>query len=469
MSYVGLVGLGVMGENLALNIASRGFQVSVYNRTREKTERFVQRLPRGSAIVPTYSLEEFVSSLERPRRVILMVKAGRPVDDILDGLAPLLGDGDVVFDCGNSFFRDTERRQEWLARRGITFMGVGVSGGEEGALKGPSVMVGGAPSGFEESRAMWEAIAARVDNEPCAGYMGLRGAGHFVKMTHNGIEYALLQLIAESYDIMTRGLGMSVEDAAQVFREWRDSELGSYLLEITVDALSVVDEETGKPLVELVMDRAEQKGTGKWTSQTAMDVGVPVPNIDAAVSARIMSSLKEQRVNAARLYGGVRTRIEGDRRELLELLRPAYSLAAITSYAQGLALISEASREYGYGTKMLDVVKVWRGGCIIRAKLLHTIIGAYEREPGLVNILFDDEIAGLARELEPSLRELLRRVKTAHIPTPVMDAALNYITSLRRERLPAHVIQALRDRFGAHEYERVDKPGRFHSSWRPGS
>jgi len=467
-SYVGLIGLGVMGENLAINIASHGYSISVYNRTTERTRDFEKRIPQSLNIKATYSVGDFIKSLERPRRVILMVKAGKPVDEVLTLLRPYLDAGDVVFDCGNSFFRDTERRQEELQGLGVIFMGIGVSGGEEGALKGPSIMVGGEESGYEQSRELWESIAAKADGEPCAGYMGRAGAGHFVKMTHNGIEYALLQLIAESYDIMTWGLGLSTAEARDVFAEWLDGELRSYLLEITVDALSYLDEETGKPLVELVLDKAEQKGTGKWTSQTALDLGIPTPSIDAAVVARIISSHKQLREKLSRKT--VKPRLNElsyvEKEDLIENLKKAFHLSSILSYAQGLHLIKQASNEYSYGTDLINVVKVWRNGCIIRSNLLERIVKALGDDPSMENILLHREFIEIIAYEEQGLRSLLSVVKRLDTPTPVFDASLNYLIALRRGRLPASLIQALRDRFGSHGYERIDKPGRFHSSWR---
>ncbi|MCS6785164.1 MAG: NADP-dependent phosphogluconate dehydrogenase, partial [Candidatus Caldarchaeum sp.] len=365
---LGLVGLGVMGENLARNIASKGYSLTVYNRTREKTDKLVSSVKNILDIRPSYSLVELVEKLEKPRQIVLMVEAGKAVETVFDELLPLLSPGDVVFDCGNSFFRDTERRQQTASGRGVLFMGVGVSGGEEGALKGPSIMVGGPRQGYDVSENLWKAIAAKADGESCAGYMGSAGSGHFVKMVHNGIEYALLQLIAETYDILHRGLGLATEEVGDVFREWSRGMLSSYLLEIAADALRYRDEETGKPLVELVLDKAEQKGTGRWTVQTAAELGVPTPSIDAAVSARNISALKETRVLAARKHNITLKKLldEG----LAEMLHDAYLCSAVVSYVQGLHLIDRGSKTYGYGTVLDEVLKVWRNGCIIRAALL---------------------------------------------------------------------------------------------------
>ncbi len=465
MSAVGLVGLGVMGENLAKNIASKGYNLTVYNRTAERTRSFTESVKGVFDIKPAYSLEEFVRSLERPRKIILMVQAGRAVDSVLTQLAPVLDKGDMVFDCGNSYFRDTERRQLQFEPLGVRLAGVGVSGGEEGALKGPSIMFGGDHKAYVETRSLWEDIAAKYSGEPCTGYMGKGGAGHLVKMVHNAIEYAVLQLIAETYDILHTGLGRTAEEIAGMFREWLRGENSSYLLEIAVDALSVVDEETQQPLVELVLDKAEQKGTGRWAVQTAAELGVPTPSIDAAVSARNLSSLKDKRVKISRLYGGRTPQTSFD--DVQDKLGQAYWCTAAVSYLQGLDLIQTASNTYGYGVNLDEVVRIWRAGCIIRSAFLSTIRQAIE-ETGPGGVLMESRmLRDLFVNRESGWAEVLRFSKEAAIPTPVMDASYNYYLSLKRERLPASIIQALRDRFGSHTYERVDRPGRFHSDWRP--
>ncbi|MDW8063847.1 MAG: NADP-dependent phosphogluconate dehydrogenase [Candidatus Caldarchaeum sp.] len=464
MNDVGLVGLGVMGENLAKNIASNGFRVTVYNRTREKTDRLVSSVKNLLPISPSYSLSELVESLERPRRIVLMVEAGKAVDSVLNDLLPILSAGDVVFDCGNSFFRDTERRQAVASDKKVLFVGVGVSGGEEGALKGPSIMVGGPREGYDLSEALWKSIAARADGEPCAGYMGAGGAGHFVKMVHNGIEYALLQLIAETYDILHRGLGMPTDEVGNVFREWSGGLLSSYLLEIAADALGYRDDETGRPLVELVLDKAEQKGTGRWTVQTAAELGVPTPSIDAAVSARNISALKETRVEAARKHRAAVKRVDGD--GLVEMLHDAYLCSAVVSYVQGLILIDRGSKAYGYGTVLDEVLKVWRNGCIIRAGLLKDLRRAVAENADAEKLLLTEAVSELLKGRVDNWRKLLTSVRQTNIPTPVFDASFNYYLSMVSERLPANIIQALRDRFGSHTYQRVDKPGVFHSKWR---
>ncbi len=463
---VGLIGLGVMGENLARNIASKGYSVTVYNRTREKTEKLVESVKHILDIRPSFSLAELVSKLEKPRVIILMVEAGKAVDSVLEELVPLLSPGDVVCDCGNSFFRDTERRQKAVADRGVLLMGVGVSGGEEGALKGPSIMVGGPVEGYRATEKLWKAIAAKADGEPCAGYMGSGGAGHFVKMVHNGIEYALLQLIAETYDIMSRGLGKSAAEIGETFSKWSKGLLSSYLLEIASDALMVRDEETGLPLVELVLDKAGQKGTGRWTVQTAAELGVPTPSIDAAVAARNISALKELRQLAAKKTGPLASRITSI--NMVEMLHDSYLCSAIVSYIQGFALISHGSKTYGYGTVLEDVAKVWRNGCIIRAALLKNFRDAFKEEGAEdESLLFTDTIHQLIHDRVEQWKQTLAHTHIAGIPTPVYDASLNYYLSLTSEKLPANIIQALRDRFGSHTYQRIDKPGAYHSSWKP--
>ncbi|MEM4574109.1 MAG: NADP-dependent phosphogluconate dehydrogenase [Candidatus Caldarchaeum sp.] len=461
---IALIGLGVMGENLARNIAGKGFSVVVYNRTREKTNRLVSSVKNDLDIRPSYNLSELVQNLEKPRRIILMVEAGKAVDRVLGELLPLLETGDVVFDCGNSFFKDTERRQRVFEEKGLILMGVGVSGGEEGALKGPSIMVGGPRRGYEVSESLWKAVAAKADGEPCAGYMGAGGAGHFVKMVHNGIEYALLQQIAETYDILHRGLGKSTPEIGEIFREWSKGILSSFLLEIAADALQTRDDETGKPLVELVLDKAEQKGTGRWTVQTAAELGVPTPSIDAAVSARNISALKHLRQQASRKYS-TSTKQIGE--NVVNLLHDAYLCSAIVNYVQGLHLIDQGSNSYGYGTVLDDVLKVWRNGCIIRAAILRDLRKALAEVGAAEKLLLSDALAELLIDRIMSWRQLLTMTREAGIPTPVFDASYNYYLSITSDQLPANVIQALRDRFGSHTYQRVDKPGTFHSTWKP--
>jgi len=451
-----------MGQNLARNLQNHGYTVAVYNRTGEKTRVFVERNPEFLA---EYSLETFVSQLNRPRRIFLMVTAGTPVDATLTSLTGLLSSGDVVIDAGNSFFKDTERRCTDTGRQGIYFLGVGVSGGEEGALKGPCIMVGGPREGYELVRETLGRIAAKVD-EPCCEYLGPRGAGHYVKMIHNGIEYAIIQIIAEAYDLLTRGAGLNRKQARNVFKEWNEGELSSFLMEITVEVLAKIDPTTKRPLVSLILDRAQQKGTGKWTSQNAMDLGIPTPTIDAAVSARNLSGLKEERMKAAEIFKPLRKphqiSVPGNFTERLEgAVRASISM----SYAQGFHLMRKASDEYEYMIPLADVARIWRGGCIIRARMLDPIRHAFEINGQLANLMMDQAFASMLAGLENRWRESVKTAKNAGLPIPAIGASLDYYDGYRNERLPANLIQILRDRFGAHGYERLDKPGQFHSNW----
>jgi 6-phosphogluconate dehydrogenase len=451
-----------MGQNLARNLQNHGYSVVVYNRTGEKTREFVEKHPEFLA---EYSLEKFVSQLNQPHRIFLMVTAGTPVDATLTSLTGLLSSGDVVIDGGNSFFKDTERRCTDMGRQGIYFLGVGVSGGEEGALKGPCVMVGGPREGYELVREMLGRVAAQVDG-PCCEYLGPRGAGHYVKMVHNGIEYAIIQIIAEAYDLLTRGAGLNLKQTRKVFKEWNEGELGSFLMEIAVEVLGKMDPTTKRPLVSLILDRAQQKGTGKWTSQNAMDLGIPTPTIDAAVSARNLSGLKEERMKAAEIFKPLRKprqiSVPGNFTERLEgAVRASISM----SYAQGFHLMRKASNEYEYMIPLTDVARIWRGGCIIRARMLDPIQHAFEINGQLPNLMMDQGFAKLLADLENRWRESVRTAKDAGLPVPAIGASLDYYDGYRNERLPANLIQILRDRFGAHGYERLDKPGQFHSHW----
>ncbi len=458
---LGLIGLGVMGQNLALNFRSHGYSVVVYNRTAEKTREFVARHREVSA---GYSLSEFVKALDRPRKIFLMVTAGSAVDATITDLSSLLSEGDIVMDGGNSFFQDTERRHNELAKLGVRFLGVGVSGGEEGALHGPSLMVGGAPEAYEHVKPMLTQVAAQAEG-PCCQLVGSRGAGHYVKMVHNAIEYAILQTIAEAYDVLSRGVGLSVSQVRDVFDDWNHGNLGSFLMEIAVQVLGKVDPETGRALVSLVLDRARQKGTGKWASQNAMDLGVPVPTIDAAVSSRNLSSLKDERVPAARVLARVGSGRQLPRKDVVESLRAAAYASIVVSYAQGFHLLRAASREYGYGIPLAEVARIWKGGCIIRSKLLEPIKQAFMDNEHLQNLMVAPGFAEMLLNLEEQWRELVKVAKGAAIPIPAINASLDYFDAYRSEMLPANLIQALRDRFGAHGFERVDKPGHFHADW----
>lgn len=461
----GLVGLAVMGQNLALNIESRGYSIAVYNRTAERTAEFAAAEIGGRKMLPTYSPQEFVAALERPRKIMLMVKAGKPVDETIQHLQPLLDQGDLLIDGGNSFFMDTERRSREMETAGLLYIGTGVSGGEEGALKGPSIMPGGQPEAYAMIEDMLKAIAARVDGDPCVSYIGPRGAGHYVKMVHNGIEYGDMQLISEAYDILHRGLGFSAAELHATFAEWNQAELSSYLIEITADIFRKIDPETRKPLVELILDEAEQKGTGKWTSQNALDLGVPTPTINAAVEGRLLSAFKQERVAASRILSGPVPAFTGDRRALAEDVRQALYASKICSYAQGMALLRAASREYGYSLRLDELARIWRGGCIIRAKLLGRIRDAFLRNPELPNLLIDAEFKEAVESRQQAWRRVVKTAVDMGIPCAAMGTSLAYFDAYRSERLPANLLQAQRDYFGAHTYKRLDKPGTFHTEW----
>ncbi len=461
----GLIGLAIMGQNLALNIESRGYSVAVYNRTAERTREFAETRAAGKHIVPTYTLEEFVQALERPRRILLMVKAGKPVDEIIQQITPLLDKGDLLIDGGNSFFMDTERRSAQLEAAGLLYIGTGVSGGEEGALKGPSIMPGGQPEAYALVEEMFRAIAAKVDGDPCVSYIGPRGAGHYVKMVHNGIEYGDMQLISEAYDILHRGLGLSAAELHDIFAEWNKGELSSYLIEITANIFSKIDPDTGKPLVEVILDEAEQKGTGKWTSQNALDVGVPIPTINSAVEGRLLSAYKAERVAASKVLRGPTHAFRGDRAAFIQDVRRALYASKICSYAQGMALLRAASREYGYNLRLAELARIWRGGCIIRAKLLGRIREAFLRDPDLPNLLLDAEFKEAVESRQDSWRRVVQTAVEMGIPCAAMSVSLAYFDAYRSERLPANLLQAQRDYFGAHTYKRIDKPGTFHTEW----
>jgi 6-phosphogluconate dehydrogenase len=463
----GIIGLGVMGENLALNVASRGFSLVVYNRTAERTRRFMAGAAAGTSIRAAYSLEEFVAALARPRRLLLMVSAGPAVDALRQQLRPLLEPGDIVIDGGNSFFRDTERRsQEWEGT-GLHFYGLGISGGEAGARHGPSLMPGGPPEAYARLEPILTRLAAQVEDGPCCAYLGPRGAGHFVKMVHNGIEYGDMQLIAEAYDLLRHGLNLPAEEVREVFAAWNQGELQSYLIEITRDIVAFPDPETGQPLVERILDQAEQKGTGKWTTQTALDLGVPTPTLNAAVDARLMSACKAERVAAARLLRGPAARFTGDRAEFIAALRAALYASKICAYAQGMALLRAASAEFQYGLPLGEIARIWKGGCVIRAAFLGRIQKAFARDPDLPNLLLDEDFREEVAARQEPWRTVVQTGLELGLPLPAMSASLAYFDAYRRERLPANLIQAQRDYFGAHTYRRIDREGTFHTSWAP--
>ena len=462
----GLIGLAVMGENLVLNIESKGFSVAVYNRTAERTREFVTGRAAGKRIVGTYSIPEFTAALERPRRIMLMVKAGSPVDEVIAQLRPYLQPGDMVIDGGNSYFGDTERRAKDMEAAGYLYIGTGVSGGEEGALHGPSIMPGGKPEAYALVEPVFKAIAARApDGDPCVAYIGPRGAGHYVKMVHNGIEYGDMQLIAEAYDILNRAAGLSAAELHDTFAEWNKGELSSYLIGITADIFAKMDPDTGKPLVDFVLDEAQQKGTGKWTSQNALDLGAPTPTINAAVESRIISAYKKERVAASKVLSGPTTVFAGDRQRLKEAVRAALYASKICSYAQGMALLKAASEEYGYGLKLGDLARIWRAGCIIRAQFLDKIRVAYDRNPALSNLLLDPDFQQAVESRQEAWRYVVQTAVGLGIPCLAMGASLAYFDAYRSARLPANLTQAQRDYFGAHTYRRVDKEGTFHTEW----
>jgi 6-phosphogluconate dehydrogenase len=467
MAYdIGVVGLGVMGANLGLNIADHGFGVAGFDLAPAKAAAFTAQATPGTNVGTATSAAGLVQMLERPRRVILMVPAGAPVDAAIADLAPHLQAGDILIDAGNSHFADTERRSRDLQSRGFHFVGMGVSGGEEGARHGPSIMPGGTREAWETLRPILRAIAARAaDGEPCVEYMGAGAAGHYVKMVHNGIEYGDMQLIAEIYDVLHRGAGLSAAELAAVFAEWNAGELRSYLVEITADILTRVDPETGAPIVDQILDEAAQKGTGKWASQNAFDLGAPIPTINAAVVGRILSSLKAERVAAAAVLSGPSPSYTGPRKELVAAARQALYAAKITSYAQGFALMRLASLEYHFELQPVDVAKIWRAGCIIRADLLGDIMAAFRRAPALANLLLDERFREAVLSRQAAWRIVVQTGVQLGIPVLALGASLGYFDAYRTARLPANLIQAQRDYFGAHTYRRVDRPGVFHTQW----
>ncbi|WP_175829206.1 NADP-dependent phosphogluconate dehydrogenase [Burkholderia cepacia] len=464
---IGVIGLAVMGRNLALNIESRGYAVSVYNRSREKTDELIAEFP-GRNLVPTYTLEEFVASLETPRRILMMVKAGEATDATIASLKPLLEKGDVLIDGGNTHFTDTIRRNQELAQSGLHFIGTGVSGGEEGALRGPSIMPGGQRDAYDLVEPILKQIAAKApsDGEPCVAYMGPDGAGHYVKMVHNGIEYGDMQLIAESYSVLKDVAGLTNDELGAVYTEWNQGELDSYLIEITSKIFGKKDEETGKHLVDVILDRAAQKGTGKWTSQNALDLGVPLPLITESVFARVLSSLKTERVAASKILSGpAAAPFDGERAAFVEAVRRALYLSKVISYAQGFAQLRTASEEYGWNLDLGTIAKIFRAGCIIRARFLQKITDAYAKDPALANLLLDPYFKDIAASYQASLRDVVVAAVKAGVPVPAFASAVAYFDSYRSERLPANLVQAQRDFFGAHTFERTDKPGSFHANW----
>jgi len=461
---IGLIGLGTMGRNLALNIADHGFAVAVYNRTADKTREFLAEAA-GKTIAAAYDLGELSRRLQKPRAVLLLVPAGPPVDAIITELRPYLEPGDLIIDAGNSHFRDTDRRGQALAAAGLLYLGLGVSGGEAGARFGPSLMPGGPPEAYKRVEPILQAVAAKVQGEPCVAYLGTGSAGHYVKMVHNGIEYGLMQLIAETYDLLKNGLGLDHEALQRLYADWNQQELAAYLLEITAQIMKVRDESTGGWLLDVIVDTAGTKGTGIWTSQEALDLQVPIPSIDAAVSQRALSALREERRAASLFLEIPSARLRVRPQEFLARLRNALLAGLLITFAQGLALLRQASRRYGYQVDLAQVTRIWRGGCIIRAAVLEHIRDAYSRDPALANLLLAPNLQPTLLASQADLRQVVAEAVLSGIPVPGLAASLSYFDAYRRERLPANLIQAQRDYFGAHTYERVDAPGRFHTDW----
>ncbi len=465
---IGLIGLAVMGENLALNMESRGFTVAVFNRTVSKVDDFMSRRGKGKRFIGAHALSEFIAALKKPRRVMLMVKAGKPVDEFIAQLVPLLEPGDIIIDGGNSHFPDTIRRTKDLEAKGLLFIGTGVSGGEEGALKGPSMMPGGSAAAWPHVKEIFQKICAKVeDGSPCCEWVGGDGAGHFVKMVHNGIEYGDMQLICEAYQVLGQALGLAPREMHPIFKKWNRGELDSYLIQITADILAKTDPETGKPMVDVILDTAGQKGTGKWTSMAALDLGVPAPTIAEAVFARCLSAIKEERVAAAKILPGPRAKFRGNRAAFTEAIRRALFAAKICSYAQGFALMAAAAKEFHWNLHFGDIALMWRGGCIIRARFLGKIKAAYVRRPDLPNLMLDRYFTGILKKNQDSLRKVVMEAARLGIPMPAFSSALAYFDGYRSGRLAANLLQAQRDYFGAHTYERVDRMRgeMFHTEW----
>jgi len=464
----GLIGLAVMGENLALNIESRGYRVAVYNRTTRKVDDFIAGRAAGKGFVGCHSVEQLVENLASPRKVMLMVKAGPAVDALIETLIPLLSPGDIIIDGGNTYYADTERRTKYVEEKGLQYIGTGVSGGEEGALKGPSMMPGGSADAWPHVKDIFQAIAAKVgpnDDIPCCEWVGPRGAGHYVKMVHNGIEYGDMQLICEAYWMLKLSLGLSNEELHDVFTEWNQGELNSYLIEITRDIFTVEDKETGESLVDQILDRAGAKGTGKWMSQLALDLGVPSTLVTEAVYARALSAMKQARVRASKVLSGPSGKYVGDRTEFIEQVRQALYASKICSYAQGYVQLQAAAEEHDWPLNFGSIALLWRGGCIIRAVFLDRIKDAFDADPNLENLLLAPYFEDAVEKAQPAWRHVISTAASLGVPVPAFYTALAYYDGLRSERLPANLLQAQRDYFGAHTYERVDKEGSFHTDW----
>jgi 6-phosphogluconate dehydrogenase len=464
---IGLVGLAVMGENLVLNMESHGFTVAVYNRTVDKVDTFLQKRAKGKNIIGAHSIEQLVVSLKTPRKIMLMVKAGKPVDEFIEQIIPYLEKGDIIIDGGNSHYPDTIRRTKYLESKGFLFIGTGVSGGEEGALRGPSIMPGGSPSAWPHVKPIFQSIAAKVpDGTPCCDWVGNDGAGHFVKMVHNGIEYGDMQLICEAYQIMSELLGMNADEMHEVFKKWNTGDLDSYLVEITRDILAFKDVDNA-PLVDKILDTAGQKGTGKWTSVTSLDLGIPLTLISEAVYARCLSAIKEERVAASKVLSGPKTKYTGDRKALLQDLEKALYASKLVSYAQGFTLLRAAADEFKWNLNYGGIALLWRGGCIIRSVFLGKIKEAFDKNPRLPNLLLDPYFKEKIESAQDAWRRVISTAVLNGIWIPAFSTALNYFDGYRSSRLPANLLQAQRDYFGAHMYERVDKPRGefFHTNW----
>jgi 6-phosphogluconate dehydrogenase len=463
---LGVTGLATMGANLARNVAGNGFPVAVHNRTESRTRELLERHGHEGELVGTFSTEEFVAALAPPRRILVMVKAGPPVDAVLEELAGHLDEGDLLIDGGNSWFEDTIRREQAMADRGLRFLGTGVSGGEEGALNGPSIMPGGRPDAYALVAQVLTTIAAQVDGEPCCRLIGPGGAGHYVKMVHNGIEYADMQLIAEAYDLLGQGAGMDAATLAEVFEGWNAGDLDSFLIEITAKVLRQVDASTGRPLVDVILDQAEQKGTGRWTVQSALELGVPVTGITEAVFARVLSAQRDQRIAAAKVLQGPAGRVEAGRADaFVDDVRDALYASKVVAYAQGFEQIQAAADAYGWDVELGGLATIWRGGCIIRARFLDRIRDAYAADPGLRNLLFAEYFRDAVGQAQDAWRRVVATAVELGVPTPAFASSLAYYDGFRRERGPANLLQAQRDFFGAHTYRRIDRPGTFHTRW----
>jgi 6-phosphogluconate dehydrogenase len=465
MNDVGLIGLAVMGQNFALNMARKGYRVSVYNRTPERTKKFIEEKVRDESIFPFYTIEEFVKSLKKPRKIILMIKAGRAVDDMIAEILPYLERGDLIVDSGNSHFADTARRLEYLSQKNILFLGMGISGGEYGALHGPSLMPGGTKEAYDLIKDILLKAAAKTEDGPCCTYVGKGSAGHFVKMVHNGIEYAIMQLIAEVYDFMRKILNMTNEEIGDVFERWNQEELDSYLMEISYKIMRYKDKETGGFLLDYILDKAEQKGTGKWTVQTSLDLGVPTPTLNLAVEARIISHYKEERKILSKLYSKEKNIISVNKEEMIEHLKKALLFGVFMSFSQGLWLIDEASKQYNYGIDLSEILRIWKGGCIIRAEILDFLRDIIRENEEYANLLHSDKSIEFIKDKLNSVYQVLEIGRNYRIPLMIINSAVDYYFALTEENLPANLIQAQRDFFGAHTYERVDKEGIFHTEW----